>query len=91
MRMALGADRGQILALILRGSFLLVAFGLLLGLPLALGLGRFLDSQLYGLSQYDPIVLSAAFATLALSALLAALIPAYRGSSIPPMQALRSE
>jgi len=91
MRVALGADRSDILSLILRGSFLLVAFGLLLGLPIVLGLGKFLSSQLYGLDQYDPVVLSAAGATLALSALLAAFIPAYRGSLISPMQALRSE
>ena len=91
MRVALGADRGNIFALILRGSYLLVAFGLLFGLPLALGVGRFLGSQLYGLNQYDPMVLSTAGATLALSAFLAAFIPAYRGSSTSPMQALRSE
>jgi len=91
MRVALGAHRSDIFALILRGSFLLVSFGLLLGIPIALGVGRFLGSQLYGLNQYDPMVLSAAGATLVLSALLAAFVPAYRGSSISPMQALRSE
>jgi predicted permease len=91
MRVALGADRSDIFALILRGSFLLVAFGLLLGLPLALGVGRFLGSQLYGLNQFDPIVLATAGVTMALSALFAAFVPAYRGSSISPMQALRSE
>jgi predicted permease len=91
MRVALGADRSDVLALILRGSFILVVFGLLLGLPIALGVARFSGSQLYGLNQHDPMVLSAAGATLVLSALLAAFIPAYRGSSISPMQALRSE
>lgn len=91
MRVAMGADRSDIFALLLRGSFLLVAFGLLFGLPLALGVGRFLRSQLYGLNQFDPIVLAAAGVTVALSALFAAFVPAYRGSSISPMQALRSE
>jgi len=91
MRVALGADRSDVLALILRGSFVLVAFGLLVGVPIALEVGRFLGSQLYGLNQHDPMVISAAGATLALSALFAAFIPAYRGSSISPMQALRSE
>jgi predicted permease len=91
MRVALGAKRNDVLTLILRASFLLIALGLLLGLPIALGVGRFVGSQLYGVNQYDPMVLSAAGATLALSALLAAFIPAYRGSSISPMQALRSE
>src|SRR5262249_4861494 len=50
MRVALGANRSDVLALILRGSFLLVIFGLLLGLPIALGVFRFLGSQLYGLN-----------------------------------------
>jgi ABC-type antimicrobial peptide transport system permease subunit len=91
MRVALGADRNNIFALILRGSFLLITFGLLFGLPLALGVGRFLSSQLYGLNQFDPIVLATAGATMALPALFAAFVPAYRGSSISPMQALRSD
>jgi ABC-type antimicrobial peptide transport system permease subunit len=91
IRVAMGADRSDIFALILRGSFLLVAFGLLFGLPLALGVGRFLRSQLYGLNQFDPIVLATAGVTMPLSALFAAFVPAYRGSSISPMQALRSE
>jgi predicted permease len=91
MRVALGANRSDVLALVLRGSFILVAFGLLLGLPLVLGVGRFLGSQLYGLNPFDPIVLATAGVTLALPSLFAAFVPAYRGSSISPMQALRSE
>jgi predicted permease len=91
MRVALGANRRDIFALILRGSFLLVVFGLLLGLLLALGVGRFLGSQLYGLNPFDPIVLATAGVTMALSALFAGFVPAYRGSSISPMQALRFE
>jgi predicted permease len=91
MRVALGANRSDVFALVLRGSFILVAFGLLLGLPLVLGVGRFLGSQLYGLNPFDPIVLATAGVTLALPSLFAAFVPAYRGSSISPMQALRSE
>jgi ABC-type antimicrobial peptide transport system permease subunit len=91
VRVALGADRRDILALVLRRSFILIASGLLLGVPLALGGGRFLSTQLYGLNQYDPVVLSAAGLTLALSGLVAAFVPAYRGSSISPLQALRAE
>jgi predicted permease len=91
VRVALGADRRNVVALILRGSFFLIALGLLLGVPLALDAGGFLGSQLYGVNRYDPLVLSAASFTLGLSALVAALIPAYRGSSISPMQALRAE
>jgi predicted permease len=91
VRVALGANRKDVLALILLGAVRLIAIGLLLGVPLAFGAGRFLGSQLYGLNQYDPVVLSAACLTVALSALVAAFIPAYRGSSISPMQALRTE
>jgi predicted permease len=91
VRVALGADRGNILALILRGAFVLIAFGLLLGVPLTLAAGRFLGNQLYGVNQYDPMIISAAVLALALSAFVAALIPAFRASSISPMQALRAE
>jgi ABC-type antimicrobial peptide transport system permease subunit len=91
VRVALGADRGDILALILKGAFVLVAFGLVLGVPLSLAAGRFLSSQLYGLNQYDPVILGGATLALGLSAFVAALVPAFRGSSISPMQALRAE
>ena len=91
MRVALGANRSHVFALILRGSFLLVAFGLLFGLPPALGVGRLLGTQLYGISQFDPIGLATAGVTMALSAFFAAFVPAYKGSSISPMEALRSE
>jgi predicted permease len=91
VRVALGADRSNILALILRGALVLVAFGLLVGVPLTLAADRFLSHQLYGLNQYDPVILSVATLTLAISALVAALIPAFRATSISPMQALRIE
>jgi predicted permease len=91
VRMALGADRGDILALILRGALILISFGLLLGVPLTLATARFLGSQLYGIKQYDPMILGAAILTLGSSALIAALIPALRASSILPLQALRAD
>jgi predicted permease len=91
IRMALGADRRSVVALILKGALVLIAFGLLLGIPLALAAGRFLASQLYGIGQYDPVIVSVAIVALALSALIAALVPAFRASSISPVQALRAE
>lgn len=91
VRMALGADRGNVVALILRGALVLIAFGLLLGVPLTFAAGRFLGNQLYGVNPYDPAILIAAAAALAVSAFLAALIPAVRASGISPMQALRAE
>ncbi len=89
--MALGATRGQAGGLIVRGALALVAAGLALGFPLALAAGRFLGSQLYGLSPYDPAVMIAAVLALAVSALVASLIPAFRASSISPSEALRTE
>jgi predicted permease len=91
VRMALGANRGQIVALILRGAFGLILVGLLIGLPLALAAGRFLGSQLYGFNPYDPAVVLVAMATLGVSALIASLIPALRASLILPQEALRAE
>ncbi len=91
VRMALGATRGHILALVLRGAFGLIALGLLLGLPLALVAGRFLGTQLYGMNPYNPVVISIAAAALGLSAFVASLIPALRASRISPMEALRAE
>jgi predicted permease len=91
VRIALGADRGDIVALVLRGAFALVLFGLLIGLPLTFAVGRFLGNQLYGMSPYNPVVTLAAVVALGLSALAAALIPALRASSIAPLDALRVE
>ncbi len=91
VRMALGADRARVVALVLRGAVVLIASGLLLGVPLTLAMGRFLGSQLFGINQSDPVIISAAILVLALSALIAALIPAFKASSISPMQALRAE
>jgi predicted permease len=91
VRMALGADRRDVFRLILRGALALISFGLLLGIPLALAAGRFLGSQLYGINQYDPMIIALAILVLASSALTAALIPAFRASSISPLQALRAD
>src|SRR5437867_7368601 len=78
VRMALGADRGHVVALILRGAFGLIIFGLCIGIPLTFAVGRFLGSQLYGFNPYDPVVTLVAVVTLGLSALVASLIPAFR-------------
>jgi predicted permease len=91
VRMALGATRSQVAALVLRGAFALVAVGLLVGFPLALAAGRFLGSQLYGLNPYDPVVILAAVLTLGFSAPVASLIPAVRASLTSPSEALRAE
>jgi predicted permease len=91
VRMALGADRGQVIALVLRGAFTLIVFGLLAGLPLTFVAGRFLGSQLYGMDPFSPMVTFVSIVALGLSALVACLIPAFRASLISPLEALRTE
>jgi ABC-type antimicrobial peptide transport system permease subunit len=91
IRMALGADRTRVFDLVLRGAFTRVAIGLALGLPLAIGAGRLISAQLYGVSFWDPLALTIATSALAVSAFVAAMIPAGRAAAISPMNALRSE
>jgi ABC-type antimicrobial peptide transport system permease subunit len=91
IRMALGADRSDVVQLILRGAFKRVLIGLLLGLPLAVGAGRLVSSQLYGVSSWDPLALTIAAGALAVCSFFAAIIPANRAASISPMTALRIE
>jgi predicted permease len=91
VRMALGADRSNVVELVLRGAFKRVVVGLILGLPLAIGAGRLISAQLYGVSFWDPLALSLAAGSLAICAFFAAIIPAGRAASISPMKALRTE
>jgi predicted permease len=91
VRMALGADRGHVIRLVLRGAFGLILAGLSIGLPLTFAVGRFLGNQLYGANPINPGVTLAAVAALGFSALVASLIPAVRASSTSPLDALRAE
>ena len=91
IRMALGADRPKVIRLVLGGAFKRVLVGLLLGLPLAVGAGRLISAQLYGVSSWDPLALTVAAGALAVCSFFAALIPANRAASISPMNALRIE
>ena len=91
IRMALGADRASVVRYVLRGAFVRVAAGLVLGLPLAIAAGRLISSQLYGVSFWDPLALTLAAIALAICSLVAALIPATVAASISPMTALRAE
>jgi len=91
IRMALGADRPKVLRLILGGAFKRILIGLILGLPLAIGAGRLISAQLYGVSSWDPFALTVAAAALAICSFFAAIIPANRAASISPMNALRME
>ncbi len=91
VRMALGANRATVVRLVLRGAFTHVAAGLLIGIPLAIGAGRLMASQLYGVGKWDPLALAVAMVALCLCAFAAAVIPASRAASIDPMKALRTE
>ena len=91
IRMALGAGRVKVVRLILRGAFERVLIGLAVGLPLAVGAGRLISSELYGVTSWDPLALTLAAGALALCSFLAAIIPATRAASISPMTALRIE
>ncbi len=89
--MALGAARSDVYRLILREVGLLLAIGAVIGIPAALGLGRLIESQLFGVRGSDPVFLAAALVSLVLVSLAAALAPARRAASIDPVDALRSQ
>jgi len=91
IRMALGAKRAKVAQLILGWVSRRVFAGLLLGLPLAVGAGRLISSQLYGVSSWDPMALMIAASALAMSAFAAGILPSTRAASISPMEALRME
>jgi predicted permease len=91
IRMALGADRSDVFALIMKQGALQTAFALGIGLLLALGLGRVLAQMLYQVSPSDPVVLLASSVILGSAALLACFLPARRAMRVTPMTALRTE
>jgi predicted permease len=89
IRMALGANRSRVVQLVLRGAFTRVLIGLVIGLPLAVGAGKLIAAQLYGVASWDPFALGLATVALAICSFVAAMIPANRAASISPMKALR--
>jgi predicted permease len=91
IRLALGAQPGVILWSVMREVLLLLSIGLAVGIPAAIGLGRFVSSQLYGIQPHDPWTAGATVLLLALVSAAAGLIPAHRASRIDPILALRYE
>src|SRR5580704_7577738 len=91
VRMALGADRASVMAMVLRRAFSQVGRGLALGVPVAIGSGLLMASQLFGVTPWDPMMLSAAPVLLVMAALIAAAIPAHRAARLDPAEALRAE
>jgi predicted permease len=91
IRRALGADGKNVLALVMRGVLAQVAFGLVLGIPLALAGGRLVASQLYGVKSYDPAVFALAAVVLIACTVVAGFVPARRAAKVDPLVALRYE
>ena len=91
IRMALGAARGSVVGMVLRGTMLQTAIGLAIGIPAAMLCVRFVKSQLYEVAGRDFGVMAAAVCTLAVAAGVAGMIPARRAASIDPATALRTE
>jgi macrolide transport system ATP-binding/permease protein len=91
IRMALGAERGSVIAMVMRGAIIQTVLGLAIGIPVALLCVRFVKAQLYDITSADATVLASAVLTLALAACVAGLIPARRAASVEPQLALRHE
>jgi ABC-type antimicrobial peptide transport system permease subunit len=91
IRMALGAERGGVTAMVMRGAMLQVLLGVAIGIPVALMCVHYAASQLYEIKAVHPVVLAGAVLTLVAAAALAGFIPARRAASIDPAQALRTE
>ena len=91
VRMALGAQRGEILRMVLRTGFVLLAAGIFVGLFASYGLTRFLKSQIWGVSATDPWTFGAVVALVVITGLAACLLPARRAAGVDPLVALRYE
>jgi predicted permease len=91
VRMALGANRSNVVRLVLRGAFMQILIGLIIGIPVSIACGRLIAAQLYQVKSWDPLVLAASVVALGICALVASIIPAQRAASINPVDALRTE
>jgi predicted permease len=91
IRMALGADRREVLVMVMREALTLLAVGLAIGLASAVAAARSASAMLFGLQPHDPATLAAAAAALAIVAMAASYLPALRASRLEPTTALREE
>ena len=91
VRLALGAQRGTVLQMVLRQAAMLVGTGMAIGIVATLASASVLQSMLYGTASRDPMVLAGVCVVVALAGLAAAYLPAVRAAGIDPMRALRSE
>ena len=91
IRVALGAERRTVLAMVLKEVAVLALIGVAIGLPSGYGLGRLIESQLFGLRAHDPLTFGLATFTLLAASLLAGYVPAARATRVDPLVALRYE
>ena len=91
LRMALGADRANVLRMVMRSAILQMALGLVIGIPVALIAAHYMADQLYAVKPDDPLSLAIAVVVLSAAASVAGFIPARRAANIEPMTALRIE
>ena len=91
IRVALGAQRGDISRTVLKSSLGVVSVGVLIGIAAAIGAGRYLSSLLFGVPPYDTLILAIAAASLAVSGFLANWLPARRAARVDPMVSLRAD
>ena len=91
VRMAMGAQRKEVIWMILRGSLWLTAIGVVVGVPLAMAAGRELESSLYGLKSFDSASYAGAILGVVFVALVASAVPAARAATVDPLKALRAD
>ncbi len=91
VRMALGADRGRVILMVLAGALAQVCIGIGIGIPGAIGAGKLMNAQLFGVQPWDPVMLTIAILSLLLAAIIAAIVPAWRAACVEPITALRTE
>jgi macrolide transport system ATP-binding/permease protein len=91
IRMALGAERGRVIAMVMRGAMIQALVGLAIGAPVAMLCVRYVKSQLYDITSVNLAVMAGAIVTLGIAAAIAGIIPAKRAASIDPVRALRTD
>jgi len=91
IRMALGAERGTVVRMVLRETAVLIAIGLLAGVPASLASARLIQSKLFGLKPADPVTLALAVGIMIAVAVISGYLPARRASRVDPLIALRYE
>ncbi len=91
VRLALGSQRYSVVVLVVREMAIIAAIATVVALPSVVALARLFNSQLYGVTTFDPIALGGALLLTSIMVALAAALPAQRAASVEPMQALRTE